>query len=119
LYNKDHCSTFECLSGELILELFEYFNTKEILQSFSNVTPLINLCIFDQRQQLHLHLDREMPFFPDSYSPDQVISLYIEHVIIPIDTFPNLKSLHIVHDNEREDECLNMVKQVRKNVNKF
>ncbi len=93
--------SFECLSGELILELFEYFHMNEILQSFFNLTPFINSCIFDQRQQLHLYLDREMSFFPDNYSSDRVISL------------------HIVHDNEKEDECLNMVKQVRNNVNKL
>jgi hypothetical protein len=60
-----------------------------------------------------------MPFFPGNYSPGQVISLYIEHLIIPLDTFPNLKSLHIVHDNEKEDESLNMIKQVRRTFNKF
>jgi hypothetical protein len=60
-----------------------------------------------------------MPFFPGNYSPAQVISLHIERLIIPLNTFPNLKSLHIVHDNEREYECLNMVEQVRKTVNKF
>jgi hypothetical protein len=53
-----------------------------------------------------------MPVFPRNYSPAQVISLYIERLIIPFNTFPKLKSLHIVHDNEREDECLNMVEQV-------
>jgi hypothetical protein len=57
-----------------------------------------------------------MVFFPVIYSLDKVISLHIEDLIIQIDTFPNLKSLHIVHDNEREDERLDMVKQVRKNV---
>jgi hypothetical protein len=116
LYNEECCSTFENLSGELILELLEYFNTKEILQSFFNLTAFINSCIFDQRQQLHLYLDCQMVFFPVIYSLDKVISLHIEDLIIQIDTFPNLKSLHIVHDNEREDERLDMVKQVRKNV---
>ncbi len=112
MYNKECCSTFECLSTELILEVFEYFNTKEIAQSFFNLTAFINSCIFNQQHQLHLQLDREMPVFPGNYSPAQVISLYIEHVIIPLDAFPKLKSLHIVHDNEMEDECLNMVEQV-------
>jgi hypothetical protein len=50
-----------------------------------------------------------MVFFPVNYSLDKVISLHIEDLIIQIDTFPNLKSLHIVHDNEREDERLDMV----------
>jgi hypothetical protein len=34
LYNQDFRSAFGCLSGELILDLFEYLNTKEILQSY-------------------------------------------------------------------------------------
>jgi hypothetical protein len=76
-------STFEYLSGELILKLFEYFNTKEIVQSFSNLNSFITSCIYDRRQQLHLHLDRQMPSLSDNYSPLQVISLHIEHVVIP------------------------------------
>jgi hypothetical protein len=115
LYNTDCYSTFESLSGELILELFEYLNTKEILQSFLNLTAFINLCIFDQRQQLHLQLDRQISSFSDNYSPNKVISLRIEYIIISIDKFPNLKSLCIIQDNEREDEYLNMIKQVRFN----
>jgi hypothetical protein len=39
-----------------------------------------------------------MVFFPVNYSLDKVISL------------------HIVHDNEKEDQRLDMVKRVRKNV---
>jgi len=73
----------------------------------------MNSCIFDQRQQLHLHLDRQTSSLSDSYSPDKIISLRIENIIISIDKFPNLKSLCIIHDNEREDECFNMVKQIR------
>ncbi len=119
MYNTDCYSTFESLSGELILELFEYLNTKEILQSFLNLTAFINLCIFDQRQQLHLHLDRQMSSLHNNYSPNKVISLRIEHTIISIDKFPNLKSLSIVYDNEGDDECLNMIKQVRHNINIF
>ncbi len=91
LYNKECCATFENLSEELILELLEYFNTKEILESFFNLAPLIASCILDRRQQLHLYLDRQMFFFPNNYSPDQVVSLHIEQFIIPIDIFPNLK----------------------------
>jgi hypothetical protein len=112
LYNKEHCSTFECLSAELILDLFEYFNTKEILQTFFNLTPLINSCIYDQRQQLHVYFDHSMQFPCNNYFAEQVVSLHIEHVIIQIDIFPNLKSLYIVHDNELENERLNMVQQV-------
>ncbi len=113
MYNQDHYSTFECLPGELILELFEYFNTKEILQSFFNLTAFINACVFDRRQQLHLYLDHQMSFFPANYAPDKIISLYIEKLIIPIRIYPNLKSLHIVYDNENKIEWLDMVKQVR------
>jgi len=112
VYNKECCSTFERLPGELILKVLQYFNTKEIAQSFLNLTPLVNSCISDPQHKLHLYLDREMPFFPGNYSPAQVISLYIELLSIPLDTFSKLKSLHIVHDNEREGECLNMIKQV-------
>jgi hypothetical protein len=111
--NKDCCSSFECLSGELILKLFEYFNTKEILQSFSNLTAYITLCIFDRRQKLHLYVDRQMPSVSDNYSASQVISLHIEHVVIPIGTFINLKSLSVVYGNMWEDECLNMINEVR------
>jgi hypothetical protein len=112
-YNKEHYSTFESLSGELILDLFEYFNTKEILQTFMNLTPLINCCIYDQRQRVHMYLDRSMQFSSYSaYCYEQVISLHIEHFIIQIDIFPNLKSLCIVHDNELEAERLNMIQQV-------
>jgi hypothetical protein len=59
-----------------------------------------------------------MSFLPGNYSPDQVISLHLEHVVIPIGTFLNLKSLSIVCGNEREDECLNMVNKVRQDLNK-
>jgi hypothetical protein len=117
-YDKDFCSTFECLSAELILNLFEYFNTKEIFQSFSNLNSFITSCIFDHRQQLHLHLDRQIRSLSDNYSPDKVISLHIEHVVIPMDTFLNLKSLTIVYEHVREDECLNMVNEVRQYFNK-
>ncbi|CAF1391900.1 unnamed protein product [Rotaria sordida] len=110
---QNRCSTFECLSGELILELFEYFNTKEIFQSFFNLSPFITSCIFDQRRRLHLYFDRQMPSFLGGYFPNQIISLQIEHIAIRITIFSNLKSLSIVHGNEREEECLNMVKQVR------
>jgi len=89
-------------------------NTKEIQQSFLNLNTFINSSIFDQRQQLHLHFDRQISSLSDNYSLDKVISLHIENIIISIDKFPNLKSLCIIHDNEREDnECFNMVKQVR------
>ena len=112
-YNIDCYSTFENLSGELLLGLFEYMHIKEILQSFPNLNKFINSCIFDQRQQLHLHLDHQISSLSDNYSPNKVISLHIENIILSIDKFPNLKSLCIIHNNEREDECLNMVKQVR------
>ncbi|CAF4135658.1 unnamed protein product [Rotaria sp. Silwood2] len=105
-------STFECLSGELILKVFEYFNTKEIFQSFSNLNSLITSCIFDQRQQLHVHFDHEMCYFPEKYSPSQVISLHMNNIIIPIGIFHNLKSLSIVYRNEQNDECLQMINEV-------
>jgi hypothetical protein len=54
-----------------------------------------------------------MFFLNNKYFHDQIISLHIERLIIQIDIFPNLKSLCIVHDNEHEYECLNMVQQVR------
>jgi hypothetical protein len=117
-YNKDFSSTFECLSGELILDLFEYFNTKEILQSFSNLTSFITSCIFDRHRQLHLHLDDEMCYLPDNYSPSQVISVHMNNVIIPIGIFHNLKSLSIIYRNERKDECLHMINEVSRNFNK-
>jgi len=120
MFRLIHLSSWNrSLSDELILKVFEYFNIKEILQPFSNLTPLINVCIFDQRQQIHSYLDRQMPSFLSKYSPDQVISFQIEHLIMPLDTFPSLKSLHIIHDDERKDECLNVVKEVRYNINKF
>ncbi len=97
----------------MILELFEYFNTKEILQSFFNLTAFINTCIFDRRQQIHLYLDRQMAFFSKNYSPDQIVSLYIEELIIPINIFLNLKSLHIVYDTEREEKLADIIQQVR------
>jgi hypothetical protein len=115
-YNKDICSTFECLSGELILNLFEYFNTKEILQSFSNLTSLITSCIYDQRQQLHVHLDCKIRSFSDNYSPDQVISLCLEHVPVRIDIFRNLKSLSIICEYDQEVECLQMINAVSQSV---
>ena len=112
-YNKEHYSTFESLSGELILDLLEYFNTKEILQTFINLTPLINFCIYDQRQRVHMYLDRSMQFSSyNAYCYEQVMSLHIEHFIIELHIFPNLKSLCVVHDNELEAERLNMVQQV-------
>jgi len=98
----------------LILELFEYFNTKEIYQSFFNLSTFINSCIFDRRQQIHLYLDREMPFLSENYSPDRIVSLYIEKLAIPINIFINLKSLHIVCDTEREEEeWVDIIQQVR------
>jgi hypothetical protein len=59
-----------------------------------------------------------MYFLPANYFPHKIISLRIEHITIPIGMFSNLKSLWIVHGNEWEEECLNMVKQVRQNINK-
>jgi hypothetical protein len=111
-YNKGFSSTFESLSGELILNLFEYFNTKEILESFSNVTPLITSCIFDPRRQLHLYVDHEMSYLGENYSPGQVISVYMNNVIIPIGIFHNLKSLSIIYRNEQKNECLQMINEV-------
>jgi hypothetical protein len=103
----------------LILNLFEYFNTKEILQSFSNLTALITSCIYDRRQQLHLHLDCQMSSFPGNYSPDQVTSLRLEHVAIQIDIFRNLKSLFIICGYEQEVECLQMINEISQNLNKY
>ena len=117
LYNTDSCSTFECLSGELIFDIFEYFNMKEIFQSFSNLNSFITSCIFDRRQQLHLHLDHEMPFLLGNDLSNHVTSLYIDRIIIPIGAFLNLKSLTIVDGNECEDQCLNMMNEVRQNFN--
>ncbi len=98
----------------MILELFEYFNTKEIYQSFFNLSTFINSCIFDRRQQIHLYLDHEMPFLSENYSPDRIVSLYIEKLAIPINIFINLKSLHIVCDTEREEEeWVDIIQQVR------
>jgi hypothetical protein len=102
----------------LILNLFEYFNTKEILQSFSDLTSLITLCVYDRRQQLHLYLDCEMPSFPANHSSDQVISLRLEHVAVRIDIFRNLKSLFIICGYEQEVECLQMINEVSQNLNK-
>ncbi|CAF0874539.1 unnamed protein product [Rotaria sordida] len=112
-------STFQCLSGEIILKIFEYFNTKEIFQSFSNLNSFLTSCIFDQRQQLHVHLDHEMCYLPDNYSSSQVISLHMNNVIIPIGIFHNLKSLSIVYRNEKKDECLQMINEVSQSFNKY
>ncbi len=54
-----------------------------------------------------------MPFLSENYSPDRIVSLYIEKLIIPINIFINLKSLHIVCDTEREEELLDIIQQVR------
>ncbi len=54
-----------------------------------------------------------MSFFPENYAPDKIISLYIDELIIPIRIFPNLKSLHIVYENDKKLELLDIVKQVR------
>ncbi|CAF0944879.1 unnamed protein product [Rotaria sordida] len=112
-------STFQCLSGEIILKIFEYFNTKEIFQSFSNLNSFLTSCIFDQRQQLHVYLDHEMCYLPDNYSSSQVISLHMNNVIIPIGIFHNLKSLSIVYRNEEKDECLQMINEVSQGFNKY
>jgi hypothetical protein len=48
-YNKDRYSTFECLSSELILCLFEYFNSKEIQESFFNGKYVVGRQIFVDR----------------------------------------------------------------------
>ncbi|CAF3472845.1 unnamed protein product [Rotaria socialis] len=109
---QSHYSNFACLSGDLILDLFEYFNTKEILQSFSDLTPLITSCIFDQHQQVHLYIDCQSSFVVGNYLPNNIVSLRIEHIAIPIATFVNLKSLYILHGKEREEECFDMVKQI-------
>ncbi|CAM4975516.1 unnamed protein product [Rotaria socialis] len=113
-YEQNSCSTFECLSDELIFDIFEYFNMKEIFQSFSNLNSFITSCIFDRRQQLHLHLDHEMPFLLGNDLSNHVTSLYIDRIIIPIGAFLNLKSLTIVDGNECEDQCLNMINEVSK-----
>ncbi|CAF3229562.1 unnamed protein product [Rotaria socialis] len=110
-YEQNSCSTFECLSDELIFDIFEYFNMKEIFQSFSNLNSFITSCIFDRRQQLHLHLDHEMPFLLGNDLSNHVTSLYIDRIIIPIGAFLNLKSLTIVDGNECEDQCLNMINE--------
>ncbi|CAF2068814.1 unnamed protein product [Rotaria magnacalcarata] len=52
-----------------------------------------------------------MPSFPDNYAPDRVISLHIEHIVIPIGIFLNLKSLSIVCGSERKDESLDMINE--------
>ncbi len=54
-----------------------------------------------------------MPFFSKNYSPDQVVSLYIEELITPINIFLNLKSLHIVCDTDIEEEWVDVIQQVR------
>ncbi len=55
-----------------------------------------------------------MPFLSENYSPDRIVSLYIEKLIIPINIFINLKSLHIVCDTEREEEeWVDIIQQVR------
>ncbi|CAF4190691.1 unnamed protein product [Rotaria magnacalcarata] len=113
-YEQNSCSTFECLSDELIFDIFEYFNMKEIFQSFSNLNSFITSCIFDRRQQLHLHLDHEMPFLLGNDLSNHVTSLYIDRIIIPIGAFLNLKSLTIVDGNECEDQCLNMINEISK-----
>lgn len=109
-----HMNTpFECLSAELILNVFEYFNVREMFQSFSNLNSFITSCLFDRHQQLHLHLDHQMSSLPEKYFSEQVISLRIESLIIPISTFINLKSLLIVSEHRwKNDDCLNMIKEV-------
>ncbi len=55
-----------------------------------------------------------MPFLSENYSPDRIVSLYIEKLAIPINIFINLKSLHIVCDTEREEEeWVDIIQQVR------
>ncbi len=57
-----------------------------------------------------------MPSFPGNYSPDQVISLRLEHVAVRIDIFRNLKSLFIICGYEQEVECLQMINKVSQNL---
>jgi hypothetical protein len=55
-----------------------------------------------------------MTFFSKDYSPDQIVSLHIKELIIPINIFLNLKSLHIVCDTQKEEEeWVDIIQQVR------
>ena len=94
--------------------IFGYFNEKEIVQSFSNLNSFITSCIFDRHHQIHMQFDHEMSSLPDQYSPEQVISAHIKQVIIPIGTFINLRSLIIAYKHDWKDNCLIMIKEVRK-----
>ncbi|CAF1279407.1 unnamed protein product [Adineta steineri] len=50
--------------------------------------------------------------FSTKYSPDQVISLSMKNIIIPIGIFRNLKSLSMIYQIEQKDECLQLINEI-------
>jgi hypothetical protein len=113
LYKIECCSTFKNLSGELVLELWNTSIQKKFYNLSSNLRHWsIYVYSIDVNDFIYI-LIVKCSFFLTTILLIKSSHFTSNNLLFQLIYFQILKSLHIVHDNEREDERLDMIQQVR------
>ena len=89
-------------------KIFSYFDGQSLLQSFSQLNSFIQCLLNDHSLQIHCYLNLSNLSLLSSFHSNQISSLTIDYSLIPINenlpfhSFCRLRSLHLIHINDKQ-----------------